>query len=184
MTRGGIPGTYGNGNAAANADLPGIEAEQLDSSSVKFGWDSSVRARVGYLSAPDILVYGTGGIAFQQVSVGASCNPTAFNTINGGPNSFCGFPLFSNTGTAVLEPANSERFSTVRAGWTPAAGLEGVLTGNWIGKLDFRYADFGHVNHNFFARTADEVDTSTHLQTYTVMAGLGYKFNGTGSITK
>jgi opacity protein-like surface antigen len=184
MTRGGIPGTYGNGNAALNTDLPGIEAELQDSSSVKFGWDSSVRARVGYLSAPDILIYGTGGIAFQQVSVGASCNPTAFNPTNGGPNSFCGFPLFTNTGTAVLEPAKSERFSTVRAGWTLGAGLEGVLTGNWIGKLDFRYANFGNVNHNFFAGTLDEVDTSTHLQTYTFAAGLGYKFNGTGSLTK
>jgi opacity protein-like surface antigen len=184
MTRGGIPGTYGNGNAAANADLPGIEAEQQDSSSVKFGWDSSVRARVGYVSAPGILVYGTGGIAFQQMSAGVSCNPTAFNVINGGPNSFCGFPLFSNTGTAVLEPAKSERFSTVRAGWTLGAGLEGVLTGNWIGKLDFRYADFGRVSHSYFAGTTDEVDTSMHLQTYTVMAGLGYKFNGTGSFPK
>jgi opacity protein-like surface antigen len=170
MTRGGIPGTYGNGNAALNGDLPGIEAEQADSSTVKFGWDASIRARFGYLSAPDVLIYGTGGIAFQRASVSASCN--------GGGSSWCGWTA------GIIEPPQTETYSTVRVGWTLGAGLEGVLTGNWIGTLDFRYANFGNVNHNFFAGTLDEVDTSTHLQTYTVMAGLGYKFNGTGSLTK
>jgi opacity protein-like surface antigen len=175
MTRGGIPGTYGNG-AAAGFVTPGLEAEQADSSTVRFGWDGSVRGRLGYLSAPDVLIYGTGGVAFQQVSVGAFCNGTD-------DPSFCGFNAGPGFG-GMVEPPKSETYSTVRVGWTLGAGLEGVLTGNWIGKLDFRYANFGNVNHNFFAGTVDEVDTSTHLQTYTFAAGLGYKFNGTGSLTK
>ena len=70
MRRGGIPGTYGNGCCGGVwLCVPGIEAEQVDSATVKLGWDASMRARLGYLTTPNILVYGTGGVAFQQMSV-------------------------------------------------------------------------------------------------------------------
>ena len=177
MSRGGIPGTYGNGAASLAspppgppppfpATLPGTEAEGADSSTVKFGWDASVRARLGYLFTPNVLVYGTGGVAFQKVSVGAACDASI--------SSFCSF------GDGV---ARSETASTIKTGWTVGGGLEGVLTGNWLGKLDFRYADLGHYDHALFAGTLDEVDTDVRLQTYTFLAGIGYKFNGTGSLT-
>lgn len=163
MTLGGIPGTYGNGSAANDAIVHGIESATVDSSTVAFGWDGTLRARVGYLSVPSILVYGTGGIAFQQASLGASCN--------GGTISWC-----SQDGVA-----RSETASTIRVGWTAGGGLEGVLAGDWVGKLEFRYADLGHFDHDFFSGTPDEVDTTVHLQTYTFLAGLGYKFHGSGN---
>ena len=112
-----------------------------------------------------MLVYGTGGVVFQQVSVGASCDATIA--------SFCSF------GDGV---ARSETASTVKTGWSVGGGVEGILTGNWLGKLEFRYADLGHYNHAFFAGTLDEVDTDVRLQTYTFLAGIGYKFNGSGSL--
>jgi outer membrane immunogenic protein len=170
MSRGGIPGTYGDGSAAAVSLLPGVEAQQADSATVKFGWDGSVRARLGYLSSPNVLVYGTGGIAFQQVSVTAACNGTAA--------SFCGSVgrqfIFGYT-----EPPKSETISTTRTGWTIGGGVEAALSGNWFGKAEFRYADFGHLSHSFFAGTLDEVDVSLHPQTYTVLGGVGYKFAAT-----
>jgi opacity protein-like surface antigen len=153
MTRAGIPGTFGNG---ADTGV-GIEAEGSDSATVRFGWDSTFRGRLGFLAAPGILVYGTGGVAFQQVSVGAACDGSA--------NSWCFFGPKSQT------------FSAVRTGWTAGGGLEGVLAGNWLGKLEFRYADFGNYNNVFFAGTGDDVATSVHLHTYTFLAGIGYKFN-------
>jgi outer membrane immunogenic protein len=109
------------------------------------------------LAFPTVLLYGTGGAAFQQLSVGAACS--------GSIESFC----FA---------ARSETASAVQVGWTVGGGVEAVLTGNWISKLEFRYADLGRFNHNFFAGTADEVDASVQLQTYTFLAGVGYKFNG------
>ena len=171
MSRGGIPGAYGNGAASIIlpppffAVLPGTEAETADSSTVKFGWDGSIRARLGYLFIPNVLVYGTGGVAFQKVTVGATCDATIA--------SFCSF------GDGV---ARSESASTIKTGWTVGGGLEGVLTGNWLGKLEFRYADLGHYNHALFAGTLDEVDMDVRLQTYTFLAGIGYKFNGSGSL--
>ena len=170
MSRGGIPGTYGNGSASIFPPfgfLPGIEAEGADSSTVKFGWDGSVRAKLGYLSTPNVLVYGTGGVAFQDVSISATCNATIA--------SFCDAAFTDGV-------AKSETASTVKTGWTVGGGLEGVLTGNWFGKLEFRYADLGHYDHAFFAGTLAQVDTDMRLQTYTFLAGIGYKFHGAGSL--
>jgi opacity protein-like surface antigen len=173
MRRAGIPGTFGNGAAAAIFLLPGIEALQADSSTVKFGWDGSIRGRVGYLASPTVLVYGTGGVAFQQMSVGANCN--------GGVASWCASVVrFFFPG--VIGPPRSETASTVRTGWTAGGGLEGVLTGNWLGKVEFRYSDFGRYSHNFFAGTIDEVDMTLRPHTYTFLAGIGYKFHGNGSL--
>jgi opacity protein-like surface antigen len=173
MSRGGIPGTFGNGSAATAFLLPGIEAAQLDSTTVKFGWDGSIRARFGYLSTPNLLVYGTGGVAFQQIAINAACAASV--------GSYCGF-IARAFFPPFTEPPRNETASTVKTGLTVGGGLEGVLSGNWLGKAEFRYADFGHFSHNFFAGTVDEVDVNVHPQTYTFLAGIGYKFNGSGRL--
>ncbi|HEX4410152.1 MAG TPA: autotransporter domain-containing protein [Xanthobacteraceae bacterium] len=170
MQRGGIPGTYGNGSAPANFQIgfiPGIEAEGGDSATVRLGSDGSIRARFGYLTTPDILVYGTGGAAFQQMSMTATCSGDTFSFTVA---SFC---------RAV--GAKNESASTVKTGWTVGGGLESNLSSNWFGKLEFHYADFGHFNHNFFAGTINAADVAVHAQTYTVLGGIGYKFNDSGS---
>ena len=160
MTRGGIPGTYGNGAAASLLIIPGTEAEQADTATVKFGWSGSLRARVGYLSMPNVLVYGTGGLAVQEIKVGASCDATI---------------------SSVCLTARNETASTVKAGWTLGGGIEAALTGSWFGKAEFRYADFGHFSHNLFGGSFDEADMNLHLQTYTFLGGIGYKFNASGN---
>jgi opacity protein-like surface antigen len=159
MTRGGIPGTFGNGFNATNGAFPGTEAEGVDSSVVKMGWDSTVRAKLGMVVAPSLMVYGTAGVAFQQVSESASCD--------GSSNSWCQF-----TGIA-----KSQTFSSTLTGWTVGGGVEGVISGNWLGKIEVRYADLGHLNNTFFAGTGDDVITSLHVQTYTALAGVAYKFS-------
>jgi opacity protein-like surface antigen len=169
MTRGGIPGTFGNGNNAFFN--PGIEAEQHDSSSVKLGWDASIRARLGMLIAPSVLFYGTGGVAFQQVSTSASCDGV-LDAFGGG--SWCAF-----TGIA-----KSQTFSTTRTGWTVGGGVEAVITGNWLARGEVRYADYGNFKQTFFAGTGDDVVTNFHLSTYTALAGVSYKFGPNAVVAK
>ena len=162
MTRGGIPGTFGNGvNAAIFA--PGTEGEQHDSSSLKLGWDASIRGRLGMLIAPSVLFYGTGGVAFQQVSASASCDGVT-DPFGGG--SWCAF-----TGIA-----KSQTISTTRTGWTAGGGVEAMITANWLARAEVRYADYGNFKQTFFAGTGDDVVTNIHLSTYTAMAGVSYKF--------
>jgi len=159
MTVAGIPGTYGNG---ANSAV-GTEAEAVDSASVKMGWDATIRGKLGMLVTPTVLFYGTGGAAFQQVTASATCD--------GSFSSFCLVP-------------HSQSFSSVRTGWTAGVGIEGVLTGNWIGKVEARYADFGNFKPTFFAGTGDDVTTSIHVQTITALAGVSYKFGPTAVVAK
>ena len=73
------------------------------------GWDATIRGKLGMLVTPGIPFYGTGGAAFQRVSVSASCDGTI--------NSFC----------FVSGIARNQTFSSVRAGWTAGLGLEAVL---------------------------------------------------------
>jgi opacity protein-like surface antigen len=161
MTRGGIPGAFGNSDVLG---FGGTESETADSSSMKLGWDGTVRARLGMLIAPAVLFYGTAGVAFQQVSATASCDGSA--------NSVCVFG------------AKSQTFSSTLTGWTVGGGIEGVISGNWLGRVEGRYADFGHYNNTFFAGTGDDVVTSIHVQTYTALAGITYKFGPDAIVAK
>jgi len=124
--------------------------------------------------------YGTGGIALQDVSVSATCVPQ--------PSSFPGVgPLLNDISWCGSRPsgvARSETFSSVRTGWTAGLGIEGVLTGNWLGKFEARYADFGNYRNTFFAGTRDEVTTSVRVQTFTALAGVSYKFGSGFMVAK
>jgi outer membrane immunogenic protein len=162
MGRGGIPGTYGNGFFG----IAGNEAEQADSSTVKLGWDSTIRGKVGMLIAPSVLFYGAAGVAFQQASISATCD--------GSINSQC----------QVSGVAKSQTFSTHRTGWTVGGGVEAMITSNWLGKVEVRYADFGRYNTTFFAGTGDDVVTTVHVQTYTALAGVSYKFGPSAVVAK
>ena len=151
MRVGGIPGTYGNGISS----VVGLEAQGVDSAGTKMGWDATFRGKLGMVVTPTVLFYGTGGIAFQQVTASASCD--------GSIDSYCFAP-------------RSQSFSSVRTGWTAGLGIEANLAGNWIGKVEARYADFGNYKPTFFAGTGDDVTTSIHVQTVTALAGVSYKF--------
>jgi outer membrane immunogenic protein len=39
--------------------------------------------------------------------------------------------------------------STIQVGWTIGAGLEGVITGRWSGKIEYLFVDLGTVSGSF-----------------------------------
>jgi len=57
-TAAGVPG--------CSINCTGTPGPGADKSSVKMGWDASLRARLGYLVLPNLMAYGTGGIAWQH----------------------------------------------------------------------------------------------------------------------
>jgi outer membrane immunogenic protein len=152
-TLAGIPGTFGPGGQGVG---PG--AIDFDNSSVRLGWDGSLRARAGFLVAPTWLVYVAGGLAWQQAHINATCFGSAANA------SWC---------AAVRD----ETFSTTRLGWTIGIGAEAVIWGNWLVRAEYRFADYGNVDHTFFAGSGgDEVYMRESLRTHTASVGLAYKF--------
>jgi len=82
--------------------------------STKAQWFSTVRGRAG-LAVDNAMRYLTGGVAFAHFKT------TAFTS--------SGF--------------FSDEVSNTRTGWTVGAGAEYMFTPNWIGRLEFLYADFG-----------------------------------------
>jgi outer membrane immunogenic protein len=149
----GIPGTFGTGGQGAD-----LGAQNFDSSGITLGWDGSIRARVGFLVTPTWLLYGTGGFAWQQVEISATCNGSLFNS------SWC-------------IAARTESYPTTMIGWTAGGGIETQLGSHWFLRAEYRYSSYGNVSHIFFSDTPiDQVAVTQSLKTNTGLIGLAYRY--------
>ncbi len=73
-------------------------------------WLSSVRGRLGWLWTPNLMLYGTGGVAWENVHYSAN----AFNGVAGGAGSY---------------NANVD-FTTTNSGWVAGVGIEWLISNN------------------------------------------------------
>lgn len=133
-----------------------------DAFSVKTDWDAGLRARFGMLVQPDLLLYVTGGAAWQHFTTTSTCGPAAS----------CAPGFF---GPAVITNSHA------RLGWTVGGGFESKLWGNWIARGEYRYADYGTVTDtdtriNPVGAVTQVATYSTSLKTHTATVGLGYLF--------
>lgn len=147
-------------NSTTTAGLPGAEGPTIgfatlatDSVSTKAKWDGSLRARLGYLVTPSVLLYATGGVSWLSLEANATCTP-------GG---WC---------VAI----RNETFTQTRTGWTLGGGVEGFVWGNWLARAEYRYADYGTMSNTHFAGTIDQFNASVKVKTHTGLVGLAYKF--------
>jgi outer membrane immunogenic protein len=141
-----------------------------DSASVENTWDASVRGRLGYLVAPNILLYGTGGVAWQHIESTGTCSQ------------FLTSP-FCNTAAGVPFGPQSLTNSTTRSGFTYGGGLEGKLAGNWLLRLEYRHSDFGDWREVLPFTQITTIPGGNNTYRYTlsdhsdiVTIGLAYKF--------
>jgi len=138
-----------------------------DTSSVRMGWDSSARARLGYLLRPHLLTYGTGGIAWQKIKSTATCQFS-------GPDPLCESTLGAPFGTVSSD--------ATRTGWTAGVGIESSFAKHWILRGEYRYAGFGtgNVQSILTDGTGDGVVTNLGYQekanTQFATLGIAYKF--------
>jgi outer membrane immunogenic protein len=66
--------------------------------------------------------------------------------------------------------------SATRTGWTLGAGLDYALTDRWIGRVEYRYANFGTFSYNT-AVFGPALFSESHKTTENAFRlGLGYKF--------
>jgi outer membrane immunogenic protein len=160
VTAAGIPG-------CAASCFPGSLGPGADLSSVRMNWDASLRARLGFLVMPNVLLYGTGGVAWQNISTSATCQ----HALN---DPFCfvvaGNPLFTATN------------STTRTGWTVGGGVDVKVASNWYVRGEYRYADFGTwndaLNLSLGAATPNVVNYQLKTTTQIATFGITYKFGG------
>ena len=155
-TTAGVPG--------CSIQCGGAPGPVNDLSSVKLGWDASVRARLGVLISPTVMAYGTGGVAWQKVESSVTCQFS-------GPDPFC----VGQAGTPFVTTTNS----TIRTGWTVGGGVDAKLIENWILRADYRYSAFGAASINSSLISASNVSTVNYdlkINTHIATVGIAYQF--------
>jgi outer membrane immunogenic protein len=133
-----------NGNLNFGNDSASFEAGS------EVEWFGTVRARLGY-AYDNLLLYGTGGLAYGSVKSSISASVDGDSIIN-------------------------ESASNTQTGWTIGAGFEYGITKNITLKTEYLYVDLGSetvIDENFGDFHAGlDVETKFH----TLKAGLNYKF--------
>ncbi len=112
----GIPGCIIVNGCVTGASTPVLIPFGGDSARVGMGWDASLRVRAGFLVTPDLLAYGTAGVAVQQVKVGATCGAIVSN--------YC----FGTAG----QPGIRRDQTKTRVGWTLGAGADWHVWGKLV----------------------------------------------------
>jgi outer membrane immunogenic protein len=143
--------------------LPNGQVAGGDLTSVTTHWDASLRGRLGVLVASNLMLYGTAGVAWQNVQVSGTCGPFAAS--------------FGCAGPPQPSPSSVSQTNTL-VGWTVGAGAEWHAWGNWLIRGEYRYAGFGSSSFALplGATSIDNtkrfsLNTSTQIATF----GLVYK---------
>jgi outer membrane immunogenic protein len=131
-------------------------------------WFGTVRGRVGYLVAPQWLLYATGGFAYGQTK-------TSFTTTD---LTLGCFP----PGISLCAAGSS---SSLRTGWTAGAGVEAQFAPNWSIKAEYLYVDLGTLAMNIptFTIPAIAFNTSVSFREQIARVGLNYRFDWGGPVT-
>jgi outer membrane immunogenic protein len=144
----------------------------------KIDWFGTVRGRLGILVGEQLLIYGTGGLAYGKVAISGSSVVTGAFAI--------GSPVASN----VVAFGDSK----TNIGFAVGAGMEGrlsyLLPPNWTWKLEYLYLDLGtldtttppfvmtSLNPNaLLAPNSGTINTHTHFTDNIFRVGLNYQFH-------
>jgi outer membrane immunogenic protein len=158
------------GLASRSTERPGLNNNGgIDGSSrstdARLSWFGTLRGRLGMIATPDLLLYGTGGLAYGRVS--NSANTRIFD----------GDPA---TPISVDFPAT---VSKVKAGWTAGAGAEWMFASKWSARIEYLYVDLGSVSAIGNATALSATVFNGGLVKYTwqtreniVRAGVNYHF--------
>jgi outer membrane immunogenic protein len=142
---------------------PGTFAHTVTTS---LDWFGTVRGRLGVLASPNLLLYGTGGLAYGQVR--------------------------SSTVGIFPPPGSSDTYigsaSTTRVGWTAGAGAEWLVSGNWSVKAEYLFLDLGRTSYTDSCSLAictalvppPSYTTSVTTREHVARVGINYRFNGPG----
>jgi outer membrane immunogenic protein len=163
-----IQGSGLKGSARAPAIptfVPDSSFESSLSSEQKLSWFGTVRGRLGVTVTPQLLLYGTGGLAYGGVDASANVFASFFE---------------DGEGHQTQAPAS---VSKTKVGWTAGAGAEWMFARNWSAKLEYLYIDLGSESAIGDA-TIDQklnppfaVRYTWHTQENIARVGVNYHFN-------
>ena len=168
----GIAG--GSGNRSASTAYP-VGNQTLIGTTTANGnleYLGTVRGRLGYLAMPNLLIYGTGGLAYGGVNFNAS------NYVNS----------FAASGRQNWTAIGSTNYSNVNVGYVGGGGAEWMFMPNWSAKVEYLYYDLGNINaqldsalyslaRGFTTQPFRSTSYSGRVNGNLVRAGVNYHFN-------
>ena len=145
-------------------------------------WFGTVRGRVGFLPAPNLFLYGTGGLAYGEtqtdarISTGPAGIPLSAAYGAGGFALICTTP--ANTSSVCYSGSNSQ----IRVGWTVGGGGEWKLDANWSVKFEYLHIQLAGTSVNLTSPPPSTPGVNTNFvfddQAYDIVrVGLNYRFN-------
>jgi outer membrane immunogenic protein len=159
-----IQGSGIKGSARATPTVLGTaipDPISVFSSEPKLSWFGTVRGRLGVTVTPDLLLYGTGGLAYGRVDASAN--------------------WFSSDGSFQAQAPAS--VSKTKVGWTAGAGAEWMFARNWSAKLEYLYVDLGSASAigdltvNQVLHPPLAVGYTWHTRENIARVGVNYHFN-------
>lgn len=154
-------------------DFGNIKDSQRDGNylqeSTKIQDFSTIRARLGYLVMPDLLIYGTGGVAFENLSYSEACPGDASAV----PFGWCRPVAAGGHGPYSLSK------SQWNTGYVVGGGAEWAMGHNLSLKVEGLFADFGENDYQL-GKMADgkllplkKIENSDAI----LRVGVNYHFN-------
>jgi outer membrane immunogenic protein len=169
----------------ANVPANGIAGTAYEA---RINWFGTVRGRLGYLITDQVLLYGTGGLAYGQVKL------SGITGVNGSTDFTSVFP----TVTPFTPGGSVFSASKTNVGFTVGGGIEGKcsywLPAGWTWKLEYLYVDLGSLDtvtsfpsavpqfglllpgFTYATPFTGSIATHTHFTDNVVRVGLNYKF--------
>jgi opacity protein-like surface antigen len=152
-------GIKGSSSSAGTTTDGAITVVASQTQTDKFDYLGSARARLGFLVGPNVLAYGTGGLAWTRFVQTVDRNSLATDPVNG---------------TASFAFTNS--IPSWRFGFAVGGGVEARLwDSNWLARVEYLHYDFG--NSRSSASSGGSSLTSDRLTADVVRGGLSYKFS-------
>jgi outer membrane immunogenic protein len=195
-------------NPAASAF--GLDAPVTASMAQRLEWFRTLRARLGRILTPDFMIYATGGLAVGRIKTSGTISGSSLAVTQGVTHSVMpgvehnvtegvvsdggddepipvpvdvpiNIPVDIPFVTASINPVSTQFTShTTRAGWALGAGAEFRLGGNWTGKIEYLYLDFGKVSTTAGLPTNSTplaINFNSHVTDHIVRVGVNYKFD-------
>ncbi len=165
---GGLLG-YEWGNAKVRDGGPSLNPD---------GWMGGIYAGYNFQTS-DLVVLGLEGDFTISGAEDRASGVQVDNNWNGTLRARAGiafdrFMLYGTGGLAVgnitTKVSGGGSNSGTHAGWTVGAGMEAAITNNVIGRLEYRYTDYGTNVYDTTPKTKVDFNSSQ------VMVGVGYKF--------
>jgi iron complex outermembrane recepter protein len=196
-------------NCAGVICNPAISAFGLDAPvtvrmAQKLDWFGTLRGRLGVTPTADSLLYATGGLAVGKIKTAGTITGSSLTLTpgviegvtetttpgvdeDGNPIDIpVEVPFEIPTVTASTGAANSSFISySTKAGFAVGAGAEVRLGGNWTGKIEYLYLDFGRVfaaGINPLNSTPLAINFDSRVTNQIARVGLNYKFDPNGAV--